>query len=166
MSQQIPESLREISRRGFKGAIKPSRGIFHSLSRAQKQIMLNKGFLPKEIKEYDQNRSVDFRSNTFQRMLRSRDKWTQAMKLNNWTDAEIQARLRKFLRKKGNSPWDFFRTEYAIVSQKPALSGSKFGEFLDTRRKISANFGRAYGRIQSVKQHYYKGLPGLPRKRK
>lgn len=160
-----PEFAKHL-KAGLRGAPKPLRGKFHALSADQIKIMLNAGFLKKEIREFDENTTTDFESRTFQNMIRSRKKYVEAMKLNNWTGKEIASRIYHYLRaKKSRSPWDFFRLEYATVSQKPTLTGGKFSQFLKQRREISASFGRAYGRIQSVKQHHYRGLKGLPKKR-
>lgn len=163
-----PESLKHLAKTGTRGApgLLRSKLRFHALTRDQRIILRAKGFLPREIKEFDENTTVDFHSKPFQRMVRSRDKWRQAMKMNGWNDKEIDSRINKFLNRKKHSPWNFFRLEYAVISQRPVLSGSKFRTFLQERRDISAQFGRAYGRIQSVKKHFYKGLPGLPKKRK
>ena len=167
MPSQQSQSLKHItSTKGLRRALKPLRSTkYHALTLAQKTIMLKAGFLPKEVIEFDSNTTADFHSTYFQRMVRSRAKWTEAMKLNNWTGREIATRIRRFLSKKGKSPWDFFRMEYASVSQRPVLTGGKFADFLATRRDISAHFGRAYGRIQSVKRTAYRGLKGVPRKR-
>lgn len=164
MTSQQPQSLKHL-KAGLRGAPKPLRGKYHALSKDQRIIMLKSGFLPKEIREFDSNTTTDFHSRYFQRMVRSRAKWTEAMKLNNWTSKEIAVRIGKFLRKKGRSPWDFFRLEYGTISQRPTLTGTKFAQLLKERRDMSAQFGRAYGRIQSVQQRYYKGLPGVPRKK-
>lgn len=165
MTSRLPESLKHLAKaKGLREAPKVARA-FHALTRDQRIIMKQKGFLPREIKDFDEVKATDFHSVYFQRMVRSRAKWVEAMRLNKWTDKEIASRIGRFLNRKGRSPWDFFRMEYATVSQRPTLTGGKFGAFLKNRREISANFGRAYGRIQSVRKHFYKGLPGLPRKR-
>ena len=162
---QLPQSLKHLAKaRGLRGAPKAARAL-HALSKDQRTIMRQKGFLPREIREFDKNSTTDFHSVDFQTMLRSRARWVEAMRLNKWTDIEIARRINRFLNRKGRSPWDFFRGEYDKRIQSPRLSISKFKGYLENRRIISANFGRAYGRIQSVKVHYYKGLPGLPRKK-
>jgi hypothetical protein len=167
MTDKIPQSMKYITQsKGLRGAPKPIRATrFHALSAVQVKAMLNAGFLKMEIKEFDSNRTTDFRSEYFKRMVRSRAKWTEAMKLNGWTNVEIAKRIRHFLGKKGKSPWDFFRMEYATTSQRPVLTGGKFADFLATRRDISAHFGHAYGRIQSVKLTHIRGLKGVPKKR-
>lgn len=165
MSSQLPESLKHLAKaKGLRGAPKVARA-FSALTRDQRVIMKQKGFLPREIREFDSSTSIDFHSVHFQRMIRSRAKYVEAMKLNKWTGEEIQSRIGRFLRRKGASPWDWFRLEYATVSQRPTLSGSQFARFLQERRDVSRYMGRAYGRIQSVQKHFYRGLPGLPRKR-
>jgi len=165
MTSQLPQSLKHLAKaKGLRGAPKVARAL-HALSKDQRIIMKQKGFLPREIREFDENTTTSFHSMPFQRMVRSRAKYVEAMKLNKWTDIEIARRIGRFLNRKSRSPWDFFRLEYDLQTQRPTLTGKKFGAFLENRRDISANFGRAYGRIQSVRQAYYKGLKGLPRKR-
>lgn len=139
---------------------------YHSLTSLQKKIMRDAGFLPREIKEFDKSSATSFESKFFRDMIRSRKRWSEAMLLNKWTAKEIYQKLNHYYtKKKSRTPWDFFRMEYAAISQKPVLSGSKFANFLDIRKDISRNLGRAYGRIHSVKKHAYQGLKGLPRKR-
>lgn len=166
MSNQLPESLKRITKAGLRGRPKVAYAVHH-LTRNQRIIMRQKGFLPREIRGFDETKSTDFRSVYFQRMMRSRAKYVEAMKLNGWAEKEVLLRISKTLHRmtKGDTGWTFFRLEYATVSQKPTLSGGKFATFLKDRRRISANLGRAYGRIQLVQRHFYKGLPGLPRKR-
>jgi hypothetical protein len=98
-------------------------------------------------------------------MIRSRVNYVEAMRMNGWTNQEIKRRIIHFLNRRGGSPWDFFRIEYAVVSQRPTLTSSEFGRFLEERRLVSRYMGRAYGRIQSVRKLSYRGLPGIPRKR-
>ena len=167
MTSQQPQFLKHLAEtKGLRGAPKILRSTrFHALTRDQRIIMKQKGFLPREIREFDENTTTVFHSVPFQRMIRSRAKYVEAMKLNKWTELEIAKRINRFLNRKDKSPWDFFRLEYATVIQRPVLTGKKFSAFLENRRAMSAQFGRAYGKIQSVRQAYYKGLKGLPRKR-
>lgn len=141
-------------------------GKYHALTNLQKKIMLDAGFLPKEIKEFDNSLATSYESRHFQNMIRSRKRWTTAMITNNWKPKEVYQILRRYYHKKETrSPWDFFRLEYAAISQKPVLSGSKFANFLDIRKDVSRNFGRAYARIHVAKQSAYKDLKGIPKRR-
>lgn len=167
---RVPEDFERIIKAGRRGLPKPLRTIgikkYHALSPEQRRAMIQSGFLPKEIKEFDNSLATSFTSSQFQNMIRSRRKWTEAMVLNQWTPKEIYTKLQHYYRKKETrSPWDFFRMEYAQLSQRPILSASKFSNFLDIRKEVSRNLGRAYGRIQSVKKAAYTGLKGIPRKR-
>ena len=138
---------------------------FHALNAHQKNVMRNAGFLPKEIKEFDYNTSVEFNDEFFQGMIRSRRNWRDTMILGGWTQLEIAKKLAsRYRKKKERSPWDFFRLEYATVSNKPKLTATKFEEFLKVRDDVSRTLGRAYGRIQSVKLAQRRGLKGVPRK--
>jgi len=162
MSQQLePESLKHIVDAGFRGG--PVRR-YHALTKEQRQIMLGAGFLPFEVLEIDQSRNVDFDDRYNRAARRSRLKWVEAMRMVGWTDKEIAARIRKYYRrKKERSPWDFFRDKYGAMTERPKFTAADIKRFTKQRREISRTFGRAYGRIQSVKSHYYRGLPGLPK---
>lgn len=140
---------------------------FHALTARQKLIMEQAGFIHKERQEFDENTSTDFHSKYFQRMLKSRRDWRDAMILNGWTQPEIAKRLIHWYRmKKTRSPWDFFRLEYTVIAQKPTMTASRFEAALKLREEMSRQFGRAYGRIRSVKLAQRRGLPGVPRKRR
>ncbi len=141
-------------------------GKFHALTPEQKITMSSYGFLPKEIKEFDNSLATDFGSKHFQNMLRSRRLWVSALQANGWKTKDIYNKIQGYYRKKKKrSPWDFFRMEYAQVSQRPVLSSSRFANFLDIRNDVSRNLGRAYGRVQATKKSSYKGLKGLPKRK-
>jgi hypothetical protein len=152
-----PESLKHIIKR------ETHRGIFHALTKDQRLAMKNKFFLPSEIRDFDGNTSTDFRSTYFQRMMKSRVQYVAAMRANGWKDSEIAARIRRFLRRKGGSPWDWFRLEYDTMTQRPTLTKAKFASFLKNRREVSNYMGRAYGRLGPVKKTAYAGLKGVPK---
>jgi hypothetical protein len=161
----MAEDIKRATRAGLRGAPKALRTKFHALTGNQVQIMLNSGFSKKEIREFDQNTSTDFESRYFQTMIRSRRRYVNALLANDWSPQEIRRKIQSWYRKREkSSPWDFFRLEYAAVSQRPTLTGTKFADFLKNRRDMSAHFGRAYGRVQAVKPQYLRGLKGLPRR--
>jgi hypothetical protein len=140
--------------------------IFHALTREQRLEMLKSGFLAREIKEFDRVRATDWNSRAFGSMVKDRRDWRDAMLLNGWTPKEIFKRLAHWYRlKKQRSPWDFFRLEYSLTISKPKLNQSQFRDYLNNRAAISRGFGKAYGRIKSVKLSQRYGLPGVPKKR-
>ncbi len=96
MASQQPQYLKHL-KAGLRGAPKPLRGKYHALTLDQKLTLLKAGFLPKEVAEFDSNTTTKFHFQYFQRMIRSRAKWVEAMKLNNWTGKEIATRIRRFL---------------------------------------------------------------------
>jgi len=163
-----PQSFQHLRELGESG--QPSqarrRRRHHNLTREQKIAMFEAGFTPREVREADESISLDYNSLYFRRMVRSRRNWFEAMRLNNWTDQEIRRRLTRFMRIKNRTIWDFFRMEYAITSQRPTLTRSRFDAFLKIRREVSTALGRAYGRIQSVKRAHYLGLKGVPKPRR
>jgi hypothetical protein len=139
---------------------------FHALTLQQRKEMLRSGFLPKEIKELDSVRATDTTSPAFKKMVKDRKDWKDAMILKGWTPLEVAKRVAHWYRmKKERSIWTFFRLEYGLATNRPKLTKSRFRDFLAERADISRGFGRAYGRIRSVKLSQRLGLPGLPTKK-
>ena len=166
MSRQLPESLKHITEQGLRGAPKPLRGRFHALNVNQVQIMIGAWFLKKEIRDFDSSINTNFESQSFQNMIRSRRRYANALVANGWSNQEIKRKLTGWYRKKEKrSPWDFLDTESANLRQKPVMSEKRWNDYLILRRDLSAHFGRAYGRVQVVKQQYLVGLKGLPRRK-
>jgi hypothetical protein len=138
---------------------------FHALTKEQRLQLFKDGFLPKEIIQLDQSKYIDITTITMRRVIKDRRDWRDAMVLNGWTRIEIAKRINHWYRiKKQRSIWSLFRVEYGLTTNRPKLSRTEFKDFLQQRAEISRTFGRAYGRIKSVKLSQRYGLPGVPKK--
>ena len=144
---------------------------YHALTAGEKNELRKAGFLPQEIKEWDKTQRSTIDSPSFKSMVMSRRNWRDSMVLSGWFANEIENRLRIWLGKKKegkkiHSPWDFLDLESGARRRGPKLDRSTFKKALQARADLSRAFGRAYGRIRSVKVAQRKGLPGIPRPRR
>lgn len=88
----------------------------------QKEVLTNAGFVPFEIAEFDDARTVSgtfqnmdavFDSQPFQDMLTSRAEWVEARLAEGWTQEEIEQAVLELYDDLGyESPWEFLREEY------------------------------------------------------
>lgn len=92
------------------------------LNDEQKDILVNAGFVPFEITEFDdartpsggfQNMNAVFESQPFQDMLVSRAEWVEQRLAEGWTEEEIEQAVMELYDDLGyESPWEFLREEY------------------------------------------------------
>ncbi len=126
------------------------------LTAKQKKILLDTGFLPDEIKQFDaaktpddKQQDLDFDSAPFQAMIESRRKWILNLKKRGWNNAQIIIQLKRYYAlKSGRSPFDFLKLEY-----RPPKKLTDFVEAtkVHIRSRVSRSLGRSYGRQMTPK---------------
>lgn len=127
-----------------------------ALSDDEKQELLRRGFIPWEVKQFDQATAGDtasghvvpqdvaFSSEPFQDMIHSRESYIEMLKGYGWQPRQIISTIIRYYQLRGGrSPWDFLKIEY-----KPARTMTDFqwGRKAEARTRISRTFGKAYGR--------------------
>lgn len=122
-----------------------------TLTNNQKGILSASGFLPFEIKAFNQAKTPDgkqqdfqFNSGPVQAMIKSRAKWRVDLNKRGISDQQVAVLIRLYYRKKGDaSPFDFIKAEY-----KPPvnMSYSIFESKRKSRERQSRILGGRYKR--------------------
>ena len=127
----------------------------HALTAKERDILLNSGFLNKEIRAFDSAKTPDgevqnvaFNSLPFQRMIQSRRIWVKKCHAAGFSNADIREKLvHHYKAKKGRTPWDFLKAEYQPIDRD--LTDTEFSDKLGIRSGIRRNLvdktGVAYG---------------------
>lgn len=136
-----------------------------NLTPRQKQIMMNAGFLKREIRAFDKATASDgklqhlsYHSATFEAMVESRIRYIQRLRKAGWTHLQALKRIARHYRR-GGSPFEFLRLEY-----KPPepISEYIYARYFEARARISRVMGRAYGRRPWQPQEVESQYPELP----
>lgn len=131
------------------------------LSKNEKIILARAGFIPMEIRYFDNAGGINFNGASFQTMIRSRRKWRDAMSHVGWTKQEINKKILRFNRlKTTRSPFDFLRIEYRPPVR---MTDKQLVTQLEARHNITREFGAAYGRIGRFDTFAYGGFKGIKR---
>jgi hypothetical protein len=128
---------------------------FHALTAHEREVLLNSGFLRREIKAFDSAKTpsgevqnVAFNSIPFQKMINGRREWVKGCHASGESNERIRRRLYNYYRgKKGRSPWDFLKVEYQPTDRE--LTDTEFANKLTIKsaiqRVISVPSGTNYG---------------------
>lgn len=116
-----------------------------ALSDHEKEIMLNSGFLRKEVNTFDKAetstgeiQAVAFNSITWQHMLNSRREWVKMCHNLGYENKAIRGFIvHHYDTSKERSPWDFLKVEYQPTDR--SLTDTEFADKLGIRSAIYRN---------------------------
>lgn len=98
-----------------------------SLSFEDKATLINAGFLPYEVQQFDEAKTldgqpqppIDLGSPVWQRVLQSRRDWVNDKKAREWAQSEIEAEIMAYYRReKKRDPFSFLKAEYRPPAKK------------------------------------------------
>jgi hypothetical protein len=111
-----------------------------ALSDYEKGVMRKAGFLPFEIKTFDNAKAVDgtpqdlnFKADNFQAMIRSRVRWIALLKSKGWDSFQIAFRI-KLLYEGHRSKRDAFML--LQIENSPAQNSRKITDNAEFRRRL------------------------------
>ncbi len=124
----------------------------------QKGILRAEGFIPEEIKAWDEAtnpdgtpHSIDFNSETFKDMRRDRRSWARERRYEGWSKEQMDTDLYDYFQaRQGKSPWEFLQANYrpprklrdfSAASRKRATKRRE-----KARKRIRRGLGGGYGR--------------------
>lgn len=125
-----------------------------ALSEYEKGVMRKAGFLPFEIKTFDDAKAVDgtpqdlnFKAENFQGMIRSRVRWIALLKSKGWDSFQISLRI-KMLYAGHRSKRDSFmllQAENSPSARTRITDNAEFRRRL-VRTRITKTLGASYGK--------------------
>jgi hypothetical protein len=128
-----------------------------TLTDAQKDILLNSGFMLSEISTFDNAKTsdgkfqnLDFNSKTFQGMIIARRGWVTKARASGYNNQEIRSMVKSLYDNKRSkfTPWDFLKIEYQPTTR--GMTDMEFENKLKTRSMIRSKLvnksGISYGK--------------------